>query len=144
MERRSFIRLCGIGTAAAVTGALVLPGCAGIPHIQATSVDGALRVNKNVFAIEGKETYRRSVIVEAPGLKAPIVVFRTSDTEHTALQLLCTHKNAELNVAGDQLTCPAHGSAFSNTGAVLEGPAADPLKRYHVTYIGDDLLIGVL
>lgn len=144
MERRSFIRLCGMGTAAAVTGALMLPGCAGISHIQATAVNGTLRVNRSVFAIEGKETFRRSVIVEAAGLKAPIVVFRTSDQEHTALQLLCTHKSTELNVAGDQLTCPAHGSAFSNTGVVLEGPAEVPLIRYPVTYAGVDLLIATV
>ncbi|HRH70134.1 MAG TPA: Rieske (2Fe-2S) protein [Flavobacteriales bacterium] len=143
MERRSFIRLCGMGTAAAVTGGLFLPGCAGIPHIQVTAVDGVLRLDKSVFAIEGKDTFRRSVIVEVSGSKAPIVVFRTSDHEHTALQLLCTHKSAELNVAGDQLTCPAHGSAFSNTGAVLEGPASDPLKRFAITYAGDDLLIAL-
>lgn len=132
-----------MGTAAAVTGALVLPGCAGIPHIRAMAVDGTLRVNKKVFTIEGKGTFRRSAIVEAAGLKAPIVIFRTSDQEHTALQLLCTHKRTELNVAGDQLTCPAHGSAFSNTGAVLEGPAEDALMRYPVTYAGDDLLIAI-
>ena len=81
--------------------------------------------------------------MEAAGLKAPVVVFRTNDREHTALQMLCTHKSAELNVAGDQLTCPAHGSSFSNKGAVLEGPASDPLKRYPVTYVGDDLLIAI-
>lgn len=143
MERRFFIRMCGMGTAAAITGGFVLPGCAGIPHIQATAVNGVVRLDPSVFTVEGKGTFRRSVIVEAPGMRAPIVVFRNGDREHVALQLLCTHKQAELNVTGDQLSCPAHGSTFSGTGAVLEGPATDPLPNFPITYEGDDLLIAI-
>jgi Rieske Fe-S protein len=143
MERRSFLRLCGLGTCATLTGAILLPGCAGIPHVQATPIDGVVRIPRNAFIEErkGEQVMSRSLIVEAPGLQAPIVVFRNGDQDHVALLMRCTHRGTELNVTGDQLSCPAHGSAFSGTGTVLEGPATDPLKRYPVTYADEYLLI---
>jgi|JI9StandDraft_2_1071091.scaffolds.fasta_scaffold487303_2 nitrite reductase/ring-hydroxylating ferredoxin subunit len=142
MERRSFLRLSGMGTCAAATGMLSLAGCASIPHVLATAGEGGWRVRKDAFAIEGKDSFRRSIIVEVQGLEAPVIVYRNGDQDHIALLMRCTHKNAELNVSGDQLTCPAHGSAFSNSGAVLEGPASQPLKRFPVTYAGGDLVIA--
>ena len=53
----------------------------------------------------------------------------------------CTHKQGPLNegpLDGSTVTCPWHGSQFNVcTGAVLQGPAQDPLKTYRVTVDGD-------
>ena len=53
----------------------------------------------------------------------------------------CTHKQGPLNegtLDGSTVTCPWHGSQFDVcTGAVLQGPAKDPLKTYRVTVDGD-------
>ncbi len=143
MERRSFLRLCGLGTCGALVGAVALPGCGGVAHVQALPEPGRLRVPLNAFMLErqGERTFRRSIIVEAPGVQAPIAVFRNGTQQHIALLMRCTHRGAELSLAGEQLTCPAHGSAFADTGAVLEGPADEPIQPFPVTYDGTDLLI---
>jgi nitrite reductase/ring-hydroxylating ferredoxin subunit len=58
-----------------------------------------------------------------------------------ATQAKCTHKQGPLNegkLDGSTVTCPWHGSQFDVcTGAVLQGPAVDPLKTYRVIVEGE-------
>ena len=58
-----------------------------------------------------------------------------------ATQALCTHRQGPLSegsLDGTTVTCPLHGAEFNVwTGAVLRGPAKDPLKTYAVTVDGD-------
>jgi len=58
-----------------------------------------------------------------------------------ATQARCTHRQGPLSegvIDGSTVTCPLHGAQFNVwTGAVLRGPAQDPLKTYAVTIDGD-------
>ena len=58
-----------------------------------------------------------------------------------ATQASCTHRQGALSegtVDGSTVTCPLHGAQFNIwTGAVLRGPAKDPLKTYRVTVDGE-------
>jgi nitrite reductase/ring-hydroxylating ferredoxin subunit len=58
-----------------------------------------------------------------------------------ATQARCTHRQGPLSegtLDGSTVTCPLHGAQFNVwTGAVLHGPARDPLKTYRVTVEGD-------
>ena len=58
-----------------------------------------------------------------------------------ATQAMCTHKQGPLSegsLDGTTVTCPLHGAQFNVwTGAVLRGPAKDPLKTYRVTVEGE-------
>jgi nitrite reductase/ring-hydroxylating ferredoxin subunit/uncharacterized protein YbjT (DUF2867 family) len=58
-----------------------------------------------------------------------------------ATQAMCTHRAGPLSegsVDGTTVTCPLHGAQFNIwTGAVLKGPAQDPLKTYRVIVDGD-------
>jgi nitrite reductase/ring-hydroxylating ferredoxin subunit len=53
-----------------------------------------------------------------------------------ATQAKCTHRGGPLNegkLDGSTVTCPWHGAQFNVcTGAVLRGPATDPVKTYRV------------
>ncbi|MBP9080707.1 MAG: Rieske (2Fe-2S) protein [Flavobacteriales bacterium] len=142
MERRSFLRLCGLASGAALVGGM-LPGCMGVAHVQAAPVNGVAAVPLHAFTMErkGEQVVRRSIVVDVQGLPAPIVVFRNGEHNHIALLMRCTHRGAELQLAGDRLDCPAHGSVFSDQGEVMEGPADAPLRRFPVTASGTDLLI---
>ncbi len=58
----------------------------------------------------------------------------------------CTHRGCSLadgSLAGTTVTCACHGSEFDVTsGAVLEGPAEDPVGTWAVRAEGDDLIIA--
>jgi nitrite reductase/ring-hydroxylating ferredoxin subunit len=58
-----------------------------------------------------------------------------------ATQAKCTHRGGPLNegpLNGPTVTCPWHGSQFNVcTGAVVRGPATEPLHTYPVTVQGD-------
>jgi len=61
-------------------------------------------------------------------------VHRGTDGTLNAVSLRCTHLGCLLRFNGAETSwdCPCHGSRFAVDGAVLEGPATDPLPRHDV------------
>ena len=51
-----------------------------------------------------------------------------------AISLVCTHLGctAEENETDEGFICPCHGSRYSKSGNVLEGPATKNLPRYRI------------
>jgi cytochrome b6-f complex iron-sulfur subunit len=72
-----------------------------------------------------------------------IVANKGSDT-YAALEKRCTHDGCTVvyELSTNTFPCPCHGSVFSATGTVLQGPAVLPLKVYPVTKSGNILTIG--
>jgi nitrite reductase/ring-hydroxylating ferredoxin subunit len=58
-----------------------------------------------------------------------------------ATQAKCTHRGGPLNegkLDGSTVTCPWHGTQYNVcTGAVLRGPATQPVKTYRVIVEGE-------
>ena len=73
-------------------------------------------------------------------LVGDVAVFNVTGS-FCATQAKCTHKQGPLNegkLDGSTVTCPWHGSQFNVcSGAVLRGPAVDPLKVYRVVVEGE-------
>lgn len=61
-------------------------------------------------------------------------VSRTGDTKFLALSMICTHKKCDVDYTGSGFECPCHGSTYSSTGKVTNGPATKNLKSYKTTY----------
>ena len=62
---------------------------------------------------------------------------RTGDTKFMVLSIVCSHKKCDVDYTGDGFECPCHGSTYSSTGKVLEGPAKKNLKSYKATFDAD-------
>lgn len=97
------------------------------------NADVAVEFVKGLFTAEIKEM--ESVL---PGEAKIIVkdnhkiaVHRDRDGVLTATSAICTHMGCQVhfNNAEETWDCPCHGSRFSKTGEVIEGPALKPLKR---------------
>jgi nitrite reductase/ring-hydroxylating ferredoxin subunit len=82
----------------------------------------------------------RDVPPGAAVLVGEVAVFNVGGT-FCATQAECTHRGGPLSegqLAGSTVTCPWHGAQFNVcTGAVLKGPAADPLKTFRVVVEGE-------
>jgi|ERR1051325_8559583 cytochrome b6-f complex iron-sulfur subunit len=62
-------------------------------------------------------------------------VVRTGPASFDAFSMYCTHQGCLTDIfSGSRFVCPCHGSEFSNTGAVTQGPAARPLDKYTTAY----------
>ncbi len=61
-------------------------------------------------------------------------VVRTSSTTFLGLSRICTHEQCDADVVNNLFDCRCHGSLFSNSGAVLRGPANEPLRQLNVTF----------
>lgn len=68
-----------------------------------------------------------------------VAVFNLDGTFY-ATQADCTHEGGPLDqgeIGGETVTCPLHGSCFNvKTGAVVHGPARQPIQTFRVTVEG--------
>lgn len=118
----------------------VLSGCAGTKYFAAPIEGDSLVIPVSSFTTEDQKILKY-VVAHNDRLEYPICLYRFNETDYKALLMRCTHQGTELQVFGDRLQCPAHGSEFTNTGAVQNGPADTPLRTFNVTVSGDSIKI---
>lgn len=68
-----------------------------------------------------------------------VIVALTSSGSYVALSKMCTHEGFTIGFrsAQNDFLCTNHGSQFTTTGAVKQGPATNPLKTYTVSVSSD-------
>lgn len=146
MNRKEFITKC---TYACMDGLLVpslLQSCSSLNLIQTNEVDAKIEGSDLLVPLasfgdnENKKLY---IVARHPDLRYPICVYRFSETEYTALLMACTHQGTELQVFGEKLECPAHGSEFNNQGAVENGPAEESLRSFPIQIEAEVLKISL-
>ena len=98
--------------------------------------DFETRNNKNIYL-------KKFIVAQNDLLQYPICIYRINDNEYTALWMRCTHQGTELQVFGDRLQCPAHGSEFNNRGSVYNGPADQGLRTFPVSVEKNQLIISL-
>ena len=71
------------------------------------------------------------------------VIVAHASSGYVAVSQACTHQGATIifDSSTSSFFCPAHGSRFSLTGAVLNGPAGTPLGAYKTSLSGNSLRV---
>ena len=143
MERRKFIKNCCYTTVGLPIITSTLSSCGAIYYASAEKKENNLIVKKSAFIIakKNKSVERSHVFVETTSLAFPICIQKTGTDEFTALLMSCTHRGCELNFGGGIYTCPCHGSEFSKTGEVLEGPADKNLRSFKTETDNENIYI---
>ena len=144
MDRRKFIRTsCVSCLSATLFSSAVLTACTPTQYISGTLEKDGLIIEKEQFKLGNQGSYSSFVIVRNENLLFPICVYRFSDEDYSAIWLKCAHMGAEVNVVGDMLQCPAHGSEYTNRGVVTNGPATSNLRTFPVVVRGNELFIDL-
>ncbi len=141
MKRKEFIKTCSVGCLGLSAFGVFLQSCSSPKMVVSPIVGDNMIVPISEFEITTKsgKSYRPYVISQNGMLLYPICIYRLGEKEYTALFMRCTHQGTELQVFGDKLQCPAHGSEFGNRGNVTNGPASTDLRTFPVT-IDNELL----
>lgn len=142
-ERRDFLK-AGIAT---LVG-LKLVGCSvftktATPDLKTGAEKGVVRIPvARVPWVRGGEG---EFVVLVEGRDDKIILFRDPAGSLVALSMTCTHQGCDVEYDQEvgHVVCPCHGSEFANTGAVLQGPAKEPLRIYPVTVAGDEVEIRI-
>jgi len=142
MRRVEFLKTCGLACSGGFFLTSVLEGCGNSTFITGTIDHSDLVVPLSVFQRD-ENAFRRYVVVQHESLKYPVCVYRLSNTEYSALWMCCTHQGTELEIFGDRLECPAHGSRFSDTGKVENGPASTDLRTFPVAVSDNQIHISL-
>ena len=82
-----------------------------------------------------------AVKLQPDAMEEPIYLLAT-EGGFAAVSPICTHRGCTVDVQGERLVCPCHGSTYDREGKVLKGPAQRALARYEVTRTGDTLTIA--
>lgn len=145
MDRRKFISTSCISCLSGGAMLSLLNSCA-VSKVVSASISGSdMIVPLSYFDLKkGKENgFKSYVVVQNEILQHPICVYRFNETTFTALLMKCTHQGAELQVFGDKLQCPAHGSEFNNHGKVEGGPAEIALRTFPIEISDNHLKISL-
>lgn len=72
------------------------------------------------------------------------LVARTAQESFSALTTVCTHETCTITgFDNSNFVCPCHGSRFSTTGRVVNGPASAPLRSFATSFSNNLLTISL-
>lgn len=134
VNRRDFVVSC------AVLSAAFLAGCASMVTHPVPVSAGAVRVSLASYPELSRPD--GAIKLQPAGMEDPIYLLANGG-EFVAVSPICTHRGCTVDVHGERLVCPCHGSTYNRSGQVLKGPAQRALTRYAVARTADTLVIQV-
>lgn len=142
MDRKTFIKAACLACTSIGFVSSLLQSCTSVRYVTGGLNENGMLLDLKEFETN-KDSHRSYVIVWHNDLQFPICVYRINETQFSALLMQCTHQGAELQVAGDQLTCPAHGSEFDKWGKVVQSPASTHLRSFPTSIENNQLFIDL-
>ena len=141
MNRRDLIQRVVVGGAVLVLAPSVLNSCTkdsstnpgGDPNPTKIDLDLSLPTNSALNNVGGSLAIQN------------IIVINTGNGNYSALSSICTHQGCTVayNSGAGNIQCPCHGSVYSTSGSVINGPAPRALKSYPLTLTGNILTINL-
>ncbi|PYR74106.1 MAG: hypothetical protein DMF87_23795 [Acidobacteria bacterium] len=149
ITRRTFcIHACQVASCVALGSLAAACGGGGsspsnVPQL--TTVNGTVSggtVQVQIDSSSPLATVGGAVMVRASS--GAFLVARTAQESFSALTTICTHETCTITgFDNTNFVCPCHGSRFSPTGRVVNGPANAPLRSFATSFSNNVLTISV-
>jgi Rieske Fe-S protein len=135
----TLLQACG-GGGGGITGGSLPSNVPALPTLSATAASGG--VTLNIDASSPLASVGGGAIVQSPsGL---FLVAHTAADTFTAVSATCTHESCTITgFTGQAFVCPCHGSRFSTSGVVQNGPATRSLRSFATRFASNVLTISV-
>ncbi len=139
-----------------VTVASLIEGCGGggnpggpsgggsnVPQLsQVNGTTAGNTVSVNVGAAPALANVGSAALVQAGGNS--ILVTRTGQNEFNAFTAICTHEQCVITgFSSGTFVCPCHGSQYTTSGTVQQGPATQRLRQFTTSFTNNVLTITV-
>jgi cytochrome b6-f complex iron-sulfur subunit len=140
MTRRDLIGKVLIGGTTLLVIPSVLSGCSKEedPGGDGGTGGDVITLDLNNPAYSVLNTAGGSVIVKS-------IIVAYTGTSYVAIDSICTHQGCTIgySLSDNNFPCPCHGSIYSLTGSIVNGPTTVALKSYPVSKSGSILTISL-
>jgi cytochrome b6-f complex iron-sulfur subunit len=143
MEREEFLSKLGIGALAVCMGCSLV-ACGGKGSNPGPSSNAPAAGSGMVFT-EDLSSMLPNIgdSITMSGIILVRIASGNVASSFTAVQVSCTHEGGTIAYNNNQgiFICPLHGSEFSKSGTVVQGPATAALQKFTVTINGNILTV---
>jgi Rieske Fe-S protein len=142
MQRRNFIENLAKGAGTLIVLPTLITAC---EEDIVDDPDGNGNNGDNVLVVDLTDAQNSALLTAGGFIIRNNVIIINSSGNYIALSSVCTHSACQVtyNASSNNLPCSCHGSLFSISGSVLNGPADAPLETYPVTENGDVLEVDL-
>jgi Rieske Fe-S protein len=149
INRRTFCIQACQGASCLALGALAAAcggGGSGPSNVpQLTTVNGSVAGSTVQVQIDGSSPLAAvggAAFVRSSG--GAFLVARTTQESFSALTTVCTHETCTITgFDSSNFVCPCHGSRFTTSGRVVNGPANSPLRSFATSFSNNVLTISI-
>lgn len=140
MTRRDLIQKVLLGGATLIVVPSVLESCT---KIDSGNPSGTPAGNNNKLTVDLTNPTYSALNSSGGSVVTYGIIIANTGTGFVALDATCTHAGGTLtyNSTNKNFSCPVHGSIFSTSGSVLQGPAVTAVKSHAISKSGDILTI---
>jgi cytochrome b6-f complex iron-sulfur subunit len=130
ISRRDFIKRSALGV---VAGGAALSGL-NLKVLAAQSAKAVLKRSGEVVTIKLSENPDIAAVGGHINITDDIMLIRMDESKFLAISTICRHKGCTVELEGDKFVCPCHGSEYTITGKVTQGPAKANLITYETAF----------
>ena len=130
ISRRDFIKRSALGV---VAGGVALSGL-NLKVLAAQSAKAVLKRSGEDVTIKLSENPDITAVGGHINITDDIMLIRMDESKFLAISTICRHKGCTVELEGDKFVCPCHGSEYTITGKVTQGPSKANLITYETTF----------
>jgi len=146
MDRKIFIKTCGLTCMGSSLLSVLLESCASSNYFAQTSITKdriTVRLSEFIKITKGKTIQLKYILVRHDKFNYPICIYKLNEENYSALLMQCTHKGCELQAQGSFLICPCHGSEFNSLGVVQNPPAEQNLQIFKTSIDNENIYLYI-